>query len=731
MSKEKYHNFRAFNANFPNKFTLVKIKEDLDVFDMKKVLIKKSFAKKNQHLITDLFFIKNLKGAPQKTHRMFGYDVFVEDDFKEKESENLFMSEFDNCPAYELFLKNQIDDFYFLALFLDLKIIINNKEDIIKIPLSYENNSYDKLINIISQEKKFQAINVFQNNKNLDDIDKNLDLKQYHKIGLIAFTYPIQVIFIYGQSREKRFLKYDIPLSHYYKNDLEKSLNIISPDLIFSIQGETIDINLPIHQILKKYDKEPVCIDIENVKEKSINVLVKFGNDYEKFTFSFDKKKTAKILCSDIQKYFGIKDQEVFLSKGIDEDRISPTSKVSGLNNFVYFNSSGSIEFKRSFNVAGTIEKLSIIPKKKIGHLIKQIAEKNCTDHSLVTFKLKGQKLEPSKKFSEYIIDPEQEIVVEISNFKEFISLYIFGATSEKISISVGFGPSMKIKSIKSSKSFTDVVKTDKREKTFFFLQTNKTGLILNENEKFSKYGIKDKDKIVAYVSQSYILRYENSSLPFYGKLSTSKITQQLKTLFNIELTSFFIDYNGKPIKDEEIDDQTLSNGDTIEIKRIRKLNFKVHNGDQIVNIDNIENTKQVKDLIQKLVKGSGKKKITQIQLFNDLSKPINSEEYLYKSFSGESDSYEIIAKKTEQFSFIADGKFFNEFLPPSLKIRDAIKELIARGKKIEPNCTFVFRGRILNENDSLEPVLNDDDEPVNVYNEIPPQIMITLKFKE
>ncbi|KAK8884757.1 hypothetical protein M9Y10_043877 [Tritrichomonas musculus] len=266
---------RAFNANFPNRYINLGFKKGLDIFSLKKQIIKRSLIASSQKFVTDVMFLKNIDGAPEKTHKKFNTDIFIKEDFKYKtHDEDLFNSVYEKEDAYEIFTKHNVKDFYFLSLFLELEITIKgtNQDHIYKIPLSFDNNVYDDLVTSICSKYNYSRdqIHIFQNNNALDEIDTNVDLKKYQKTGLIIFAFPIQVMFTYIQSRKKPILKYNEPL-RFYENQIQNSLNLKSSKLEFSIKGEIIPNHIPIHQILKKYTEDQIIIDIKDVSPKREN----------------------------------------------------------------------------------------------------------------------------------------------------------------------------------------------------------------------------------------------------------------------------------------------------------------------------------------------------------------------------------------------------------------------------------------------------------------------------
>ena len=110
---------------------------------------------------------------------------------------NFFQPQYDNEIVCNICKKYNITEFYYLAVFQKLKIFINNdsQNEPLEMELNYDNNCYLDLIKYISERCQCdpKLIKVFVNNKNLDEVDQNLDMKKYKEIGLIAYTNPIEV----------------------------------------------------------------------------------------------------------------------------------------------------------------------------------------------------------------------------------------------------------------------------------------------------------------------------------------------------------------------------------------------------------------------------------------------------------------------------------------------------------------------------------------------------------
>ena len=83
-----------------------------------------------------------------------------------------------------------------------------------------------------------------------------------------------------------------------------------------------------------------------------------------------------------------------------------------------------------------------------------------------------------------------------------------------------------------------------------------------------------------------------------------------------------------------------------------------------------------------------------------------------------------------EEYAFIRmNGKIFTEHFIPSTKVSEVKQILKSKTKNVGEFKCLIARGRILDDKDSLSN-LYEDDEPINLVNEAPEEIMITVKIK-
>ena len=715
---------RAINIKKLHRYTDWIISGQLDMFTFKKQILKKSFVRMVHYKLTDFsFFGKNDKHIPS-------VDEMQE---SRNSAKDLFQQQYDNEIVYDIFKKYKITGFYYLALFLKLKIFINNdsQSEPLEMELNYDDNSYSNLINYISENCQCDPalIKVFVNNKNLDEVDQALDMKKYKEIGLIAYTFPIKVQFNYLGHKDNILLKYNQPLKSYISEIQKYGFKFQSEQIVFTHNGLNIPEDQPIHEILKE-SASPVIINIEDFQPNKINIYVPFDYKNVEFKFDFDENDTIKILLSKIQNYFGISD-DVFLTNG--GRPIESNTKVTSFTEVLHpllIHSKHKIVFKRSFVINGNSKILEINPTKRISNIIKQIAEDNCIDPSLVQLSYDKKVLNPNLYINNYFVPRNESITVEIKEFTKFLKI-VFVCEEYCKEFKVGFLPNMMIRSIKMSKGFHDIIHYKDRINVFFSIQRKGRFLILVENKTFNDYEIKEDETITIYARSYKIFKYKEEQFPIDCHKSFKKIESSLIKYFKLTTNKFFIDHQGRIcINNEDIDQ--YPNGEIFEIKDKQNLTFIIdYEGQCKITI---ENNKKVRDLLEELKKKNTKIDIRKIQLFNELDKPVNSNAYLYSLFSGNEENYiyKIQAKNTELFSFImSNGKIFNEYLYPLMKIKDVKKELKNRKKKVNEESYFIFRGRIIDDNDLLSSIINEDDEPISIEEEIPDQIMITLKLKD
>lgn len=695
----------------------------IDMFTYKGQIIKKAFVRKVHYKLTDfVFWEKNDKHIPS-----------VEDIRESRGSaKDFFCPDNDLEVAYDFFKKYNIAQFYYLALFLKLKIIINNDSKIepLEMELNYDDNSYSSLINYISEKCQCdpKLIKVFIKNEKLDEVDQNQDMKKYEETGLVAYTFPIEVQFNYLGHEKNLLLKYDRPLKSYISEIKKLKFNFKSQKLVFKHNNEVISDSLSIHQILRKCDR-PVIIDIEDYQLNKIDVEVPFNGKNIKFKFDYDIDDTIEKLLTIIQNYFEAEDSFSITNNG---KGVSPKSKVSkyAKESHLLLNSKKKIVFKRTFMIRNEPKIMVINPNKRINNIIKQIAKENYTDPSIIQLSFNQEILSPDLYFSYFFIPPKQNIIVSIEDFKQHIRIKVLDEGQKEFKI--GYSPKMKISSIKNFKHFQDIIPSEFQNGTFFAVEKEKRFIILDENKTFETYEIKANDVITACKSNCHIFIYKNESYPLYIKMHINEIKSKIEEYYHLKPNKYFIANKGQLYNEELENMSKYPNGTIFEIKDVQKLHFSINYEGEYKMV--MANNKQAKDLIQELKKKNDKVDPQKIQLFNEFDKPVNSDAYLFSSFSedGESYIYKIQAKNLEQFSFISSGgKIFNEYLYPSLRIKDVKKELQNRNKKVNEQSYFICKGRILDDNDLLSSVSNEDDDPISIEQEKPEQITITLKLKD
>lgn len=701
-----------------------KLKRGFDMYNFKKMIIKNCFAPKVHNKISDFIFYAKKKNSSEH--------VSVEDLEKNLESpDNFFNPRYDNEEAFQIFKDNNIEEFYYLALFLNLNVLVRkeDKEENIEIPLKFESNEYNEVLNHISTTYKINPtfLHLFENDEELSEIDEQQDLKIYHKKGLITFTYPIKVEFKYMKQKRTLLLKRNEPLK-YYDKEIKEHFHLETSDIIFRTEEKIISNEIPIHEILKEYTNEPVYIRIENTVQDIIGIYVPINKRNIKFQIKYDKSDKIEALLENIKQYFNIKNKKVFLkSKSEILNSSLSVNLIKNKTNLVLY-CEDFLKFERTFEIKGEKKLIAIDPQKKIDYYINQFKNENISAES-VTFSLRGEILKSDLSFANYFILPTEEIKVEIKECGDCVKVNILGIDDIPKKIIIGLSPTNKINYIKKTHDFQNIIPEEFQKSTFFYICKEGNGLILNEKETFESYGIKNNDEIIAYANNTYIFTYENNILPISGQLSFGEIQNEVQKHFMLPPKSFFIGHKGIPTEISENIHQII-NGEIFDIINLHDMDFLIEY-DKEYRIT-IKNAKQVKDLVNELIKINADIDPKKIQLFNELDKAVSNESYLFASFSEKNKNglYKIIVKKAEPILFqTSNGMFFNMYFAPSLTIREVIKELQARDKKIEPNSVFVFRGRILDDYNSLSSIITEDDAPIIIENERPDEITITLKF--
>lgn len=167
-----------------------------------------------------------------------------------------------------------------VSLKINIKIIDLKSTQFISFLLSYQNNTYSKLI-INIQEKIRQQIEspiyIFQDNENLDKISEDADMKQYHQTGLILFLFPIKIKFIDIETNKKTkiLIESNDYLSTFLPTIFDKLLIKGDPKrFLYQIKNDEkqkVDIHCPILKILRNQKKEPITIEIIPNKAEILN----------------------------------------------------------------------------------------------------------------------------------------------------------------------------------------------------------------------------------------------------------------------------------------------------------------------------------------------------------------------------------------------------------------------------------------------------------------------------
>lgn len=260
------------NKKYPKKHIFCYIKGDVSIYNLKKRLLM-FFAIKVKKTVTDFRLVR--EGPP-------------EDDKNDTIKDNYFDEKYNDQDAYTLMQKIQDKKkVYFRTIQLTISVTIFTKSGTLKLelPLAFE-NSYQQLLNNIEEKLKIQINDqphhVFQNTDKLETISEEEDMKKYQKSGLIIYLYPILVKYINIDTRDEVdvLMKYDKPFTYYLQEGILNKLKIksMAPSLTIRKDKTSINLNQPIHEIMKKQTEEPIIIEIKDNKSTPIKKSTKTQN---------------------------------------------------------------------------------------------------------------------------------------------------------------------------------------------------------------------------------------------------------------------------------------------------------------------------------------------------------------------------------------------------------------------------------------------------------------------
>lgn len=244
------------NKNLPKKVIYCYVKATADMYNVKKSIIN-FFHHDTKPKITDFRLVR--EGPP-------------EDNQNDTSEENFFDEQYNNMEAFSLMYKFHKKNVYFrtIKLTIDVEVITKTKTRSLSYPLSYEGNNLPKLIGNIEQDMNFKLSKpyYFYQKGSYDIVPAESDMKKYASTGLILYVFPIKAEFINMASEDKTniYLKYDKPLKDYLQETISKKLKITSTNLLLKIKNGSsfvdVNIDIPVHQILKKQKEEPVIFEI-------------------------------------------------------------------------------------------------------------------------------------------------------------------------------------------------------------------------------------------------------------------------------------------------------------------------------------------------------------------------------------------------------------------------------------------------------------------------------------
>lgn len=729
MTKNPDISFFLVNKRFPKKPIHTVIKVGIDIYNVKRTMLV-FFAKDVKPTITDFRLVR--EGPP-------------EDEEEDTLDENYLDEKYNNTDAYKLFKRivdkiktkeGKLPLIYFRTIQSKISMTFYGETKFkISLPLKYENNKYKDLIDNAKQYTKYEILHVFQNTNNYETISEDEDMKIYAKNGIILFLFPIQANLVYKSTNLETnvLLKFDKPLTEYLSESIYKKLKLTSTDILFKIKNnnsfEDLDGNVPIHEILKTTKKEPIIIEIIDMKLNKIPISIPLQHSCNT-TINFeykDEKMKINDLIELIKQYFGINKNDTSFKLYLEDAVISKDKLIKDYSKrktplVLKYDQSIELKMNRKFKIKQKEEEKEIEPNQKVKSVLKEIAKENDSHYSLVMLKLDKQILKPDLNFSNYFIPPNKQILVEINDFTEFVKLSI---KEKKTEIEFGFTPEMNIKSLTNMKKYKTEILGKLQNKPVFFFNNEK----LDEEKTFNKYGIKNNDTIQVVTGKCYVFNYGDDSHTIYDSNELKNISKTLQNHFNLKQGQFLIYQNGKHITEENI--SKCPNGTEFELKQPVKMKFKVNKECKI----DAYSTDQVKDIIKKF---SEKRQIKSdsIWLLNENDKPLSPEDYLFDLFDEEDDQvHNLKSENATKYTFQnKEGKFFSEYFLPSMKISTVLVELKKKGKKFEDDSFIIYMDRIADLTSTLSTIVGnkteEDDEVLNIENEMPDLITITLKFK-
>lgn len=720
---------RFLNKTFPKKPIYLVIKRGPTIFDVKRAIYT-FFSKFVKPTITDFRLVRP---GPR-------------DEINDTIEDNFFDEKYNNEEAYDLMLLTKNRYYYHKSdkepNFIYFRVIKSKISTQIyhssgkhnfsfplplvsdNIYLTWENKIKEFIRNDIP-DIDYLPFHPFQNTENLDEISKD-DIKKYYKDGLILFIFPIQAQFIYNFQRIDILLKFNQPLKDYLKQ-----LKITSDikHIFFRMKGkdnsfEIIDSNVPIHEILKKQKKEPVFFEVLEQLPQKIHVTIPFYNTFVDINFEYKEKDTIFDLIRSIKHYFDIDDEIELLKNGTMQ--VKNNDQIKGIIYLLLqYKKSNQIELSRSFIINGEIIKKNIDIYETVNLILKDIAKKLDTEKTLITLSIDGMPLNPEFLFASYFIPPEKQILVDIKEFQEFMTLKIYENEKSPIEIKVGFTQKMKLKSLKNSKTLRSKISHKHLSELFFFLDDK-----LDEKETFEHYKIKNGQIVNAYASKFYIYKYNGETSLISANKSFGELNKTLQKHFKLLDDQFFIDYNGKMLTKKEYEYSNIPNGTIFQVMIITKMIFLVDNEYEII----VNSNQQIDDII-KIYSTKSKKAPDTFALVNDEDVQLQYYSYIYSAFANsKKQCYNISTKKARKFTFQSNYKFFMEPFIPSTTIGEALHELINRGKNIDENSFVIFMGKIIDNKDTFEKIYHnideEDEQPLVIENEIPELIKIGLNFQ-
>lgn len=178
-----------------------------------------------------------------------------------------------------------------------------------------------------------------------------------------------------------------------------------------------VDINAPVHEILKKQHDEPVIFEIHNTSKKIViedkRRMYLVAQQRISFEYSNDKMTIAE-LKTELKNYLNIQDEDI---KFICDDDNKTIKNYCDENRSNYINLEYELidnaQIERYFIIKGKKILKKILIRMGVFAVIKNIADEYDIDRSLITLYVDNTFIDPHSHFTDYYIPPNKSIYVD------------------------------------------------------------------------------------------------------------------------------------------------------------------------------------------------------------------------------------------------------------------------------------------------------------------------------